>query len=1048
MNLVPPPPYKHTDSTRFRSRLPAATTPSSPATSVSFAYPTGPPGINSNDFFDEEQQKALEILTKYNIPAISPLQDANRYAYNSAHFHGLSTHQPPPPSPSFVDNQVFRFWSNGNNNSATTFTTEKPNVFRNLIRPTESEYEQHKLMHPGYTSGTKRPNEHSLVPSTTQDTSLNNAITHSFFTIEDAITISPYHHYRRPVKPTNTNEIEASVKRPTHSDDITETASMEPFADIVKETDGDIVTSTPPSSTQQIRVRNKLRRKRPRPTAEHSTSTTPRNRYTPVSEQQDENQTEMPKNHKESVATRDRGNYSQFNRDTTSESPRETSTGGYRNRIRNRVRLPSVTSTTTSEPSDDSHRSKRPNYSAEHRRPNNRFEDTHTQRHRPQADRSTRLPIDEIEQTTTTTVAHRDTNWLYGKASRRPVTTQQAISAAPTPTEEDENDERYAETEDYAPSLKIRSSTIASIPTIQNVVIDTTQGRPEENPIVLSTRLSVSNEPTTFIAAHEDDIHVEKTTYGTEEQPADITTQYIPPSSSSSTSTSTTTSTSTSTSALTNGEASSSTSEGPVYIAKTESDTRTHHRQRMRNKDKILEAVAAATSTQTQSTRRTTGTKDRGNAQQNEVVTDNDESETIANGSGEQETRLKVRLPAYKNSIKSADEQNSTTKSTRLNAGGKFDPKNRPRFSIKEYRQRMSTSTTAATPGGEPPSSSSTIATSATTSSTYTRRFPTRNRIMSADLKTKIHDGNRIDGDKNSIVYPERPSLAAIESSSEQTEVTRKRFVPKDRYSSRLKTSTTELNGEIQTTSPASSASPPTSTTQYTLSSSSSSKPSLRRGSTRRDFNRVRYTTSSTTAYPTDATVSRLPIIRNSSYPLRRPQTVSLRQRIQNQKRKESLLNIDDTLNDLAVESSSDDKVSISTAPNEVEISPVASTHGASTEDYKQETAIMKIAKDDHSYRPYKEKATTTERMNIASTDAVIPAVAGSAPTDSENDLNDSPSEQSERVAELTIFGSNQFNSVNTASGASRRVPGYFTLATEDPILPIEAFFPQVKRNK
>lgn len=94
----------------------------------------------------------------------------------------------------------------------------------------------------------------------------------------------------------------------------------------------------------------------------------------------------------------------------------------------------------------------------------------------------------------------------------------------------------------------------------------------------------------------------------------------------------------------------------------------------------------------------------------------------------------------------------------------------------------------------------------------------------------------------------------------------------------------------------------------------------------------------------------------------------------------------------------------------------------------------MKIAKDDHSYRPYKEKPTTEKSIT-------------GAVNNSENDLNDSPSEQSERVAELTIFGTNQFNSVNTGS-ASRRIPGYFTLATEDPILPIEAFFPQVKRNK
>lgn len=1033
VNLVPPPPYKHTDSTRFRSRVPPPTTPSTAATSNTFTLPTGPPGISSDDFFDDEQQKALEILTKYNIPAISPLQDANRFAYNSGSFLGLSTSA--APSPAFVDNNVFRFWSGNNNNSATTFTTEKPNVFRNLNRPTESEFEQHKLMHPAYTSGTRRPVDESLAPSTTQDTSLNNAITHSFFTIEDAITLSPYHHYRRPVKPTNANEIEANLRRPTQGEEYTESASMDPFADIVKE-NADVVTVPPSSSTQHPRPnRNKLRRKRPRPTVDHSSSvssTTQRSRYTPERER-DENEsgtsTEMPKNHKEFTATRERGSYTQFTRETTSESPRESSTGGYRNRLRTRTRLPAVTSTSTTETTDEPHRSKRPNYSAEHRRPNNRFEDTHTQRHRPQSERSTRVPADDSEQTTTstTTVANREHSWHYGKASRRPTTTQQALSAAPTQSEDEDNEPLDVETEQYAPSLRIRSSTAAPIPTSENVIAETTQGHSEEPPVVLSTRLNVSNQPTTYTSANEDE---SKSTDGTEVEPADITTQYIQPSSSS-------TSTSTSTSTTTTSTSPSSTSEGPVYIAKTEAEPKLHHRKRMRNKDKILEAVAAATSTQTQSTRKTPANRDRGSAQQNEVVSDSDEP--IATGTGEQETRLKVRLPVYKNSVKSTEEQNST-KTTRLSASGKFDPKNRPRFSIKEYRQRMSTSTTTATPDSE--SSSSSIA--STTSSTYIRRFPTRNRLMPADLKTKLQD-NRVDGERTNIVYPERSSQASVETSSEQTEVTRKRFVPKDRYSSRLKTTTTELNGESPTSSSAGTS------TQYSLSSSSSSttnKPTLRRGSTRRDFinNRVRYSTTSTTAYPTEATVSRVPTIRNSSFPLRRPQTVNLRQRIQNQKRKE-ILTIDDSLNDLAVEGSSDDKVSMSTTPNEAATSPIASTNSASTEDYKHETAIMKIAKDDHSYRPYKEKATTTEKMNIASTDPILTAVAGTSLSDSENDLNDSPSEQSERVAELTIFGTNQFNSVNT-SGASRRIPGYFTLATEDPILPIEAFFPQVKRNK
>lgn len=139
-------------------------------------------------------------------------------------------------------------------------------------------------------------------------------------------------------------------------------------------------------------------------------------------------------------------------------------------------------------------------------------------------------------------------------------------------------------------------------------------------------------------------------------------------------------------------------------------------------------------------------------------------------------------------------------------------------------------------------------------------------------------------------------------------------------------------------------------------------------------------------------------------------------------------------------------------------------TGSTNTENYTMETAIMKIAKDDHSYRPYahssitprtrsRTKSTTppsaTEPMNpfeelIMDDDQELDNKING---DSSGDMNGSPSEHSERVAELTRFGTNHFESVNTAAGSStpsRRVPSYFTIATEDPILPIEAFFPKM----
>lgn len=59
--------------------------------------------------------------------------------------------------------------------------------------------------------------------------------------------------------------------------------------------------------------------------------------------------------------------------------------------------------------------------------------------------------------------------------------------------------------------------------------------------------------------------------------------------------------------------------------------------------------------------------------------------------------------------------------------------------------------------------------------------------------------------------------------------------------------------------------------------------------------------------------------------------------------------------------------------------------------------------------------------------------------------------EHSKRVSDLTLAASKDYNTpgmFKTVSASSRRIPNYFTIATDDPILPIEAFFPQINQKK
>lgn len=881
-NLVPPP-YKHKETSQFRDK-----TPSSSASS----------------YLDVEQIKALDILNKYNIPAISPLQDSNRYAYNSR----------PVPSTEIPNIRP----TEHQYGTSPSFTTEKPNIFQNLNRPGESEYKQHKLMHPAYT-GSKRPLQiHSTnQPFLPTPHSHDFAITHSFFTIEDAVTLSPKHSYR-PILPTNTDQIEEILRKPAE-EEITEVITLAPvdndLQDIVK------VTSPLPTFDTSTKLKgrgNKIRRRKPKPSTEANDDS--QGQWETVKIDNKQNGKDTPNRH------------AQYNEAKVEDSPKDEQSENVGNFNRNRFRgRPSSTVSTIENDGNEK--------STRGRRPFNRNRQRTSSPSTPTGDPS---HTNEHIATDFNSVLSSN-NFKY----RRPSTTIQTF-AGPSGQENvykdvGATDPVISEIQTHQP-MRTRVYTTAMEnhnfhhDSTEPIPVESIEGHPEENSVVISTKAAFNDITMTNAPVSDTTIHYRQNTFPVDDDDV-ITTQNSP---------STTTATST------------TTKISEDSVEKTGLD-HIRHRQRLRYKEKLKDVYSSTASTSS-----TTEIPVDKIIQDNEV-TDN---------------RVNVRLPMVTSSSKgNIDEEAvttptlSTSKLNRLNSINKFDSRNRPRFSVKDYRQRLSTSTTT--------EQSPSTAESTTLASTRLR-FPTRTRLL-PDLKKSVE---KIPKSQDTVKSSDE-SLDKPDASQETTEVssesTRKRFSPKDRYSSRVKSTET-----------------PTTTTNRPATRS-------RGSSTRRDFSNKSRHTSTTTPLPIERTVSRSPTIRNATYPLRRPQNVSLRQRIQNHhkttKEPTSSNEVDSQTDSMSIENKSDE---------------------ISTEDYKHETAIMKIAKDDHSYRPYK----ASDEMNY---------------NDSVNDLNGSPSEQSERVAELAIFDNN-FNSVHTGS-ASRRIPGYFTIATEDPILPIEAFFPQVKRD-
>ncbi|XP_021702052.1 nuclear pore complex protein DDB_G0274915-like [Aedes aegypti] len=336
---------------------------------------------------------------------------------------------------------------------------------------------------------------------------------------------------------------------------------------------------------------------------------------------------------------------------------------------------------------------------------------------------------------------------------------------------------------------------------------------------------------------------------------------------------------------------------------------------------------------------------------------------------------------------------------------------NRPRFSIKEYRNKLNRTTPTST------TSTSSTTTSffgvfdqdVTTQPSTKLRFPTRNRFVLNFRVNKTSESNEVlspNSGSSSSSTTEKPAATINDTTTVRTS-----FRP------------TGTRGQFN---------------RFTVKKATTEQPQLSSVSSR-VVNRGRIRLQDTTTQSTPNRTSIPATLNTSTLANRRPPKISLRQRIQNYNRKkdtEGSLNNPEAENNSLLNSSDEVKQSFddlsilgSDAQNRFEESQSVpststSTSTTTTEGYRHpETAIMKISPKDSSGNGYNSN------------------------NDGDWDLNSASSDYSKRVVELTLSASKDkgFKSVNKGL-LSRRVPGYFTLATEDPILPIEAFFPQVKK--
>lgn len=287
-------------------------------------------------------------------------------------------------------------------------------------------------------------------------------------------------------------------------------------------------------------------------------------------------------------------------------------------------------------------------------------------------------------------------------------------------------------------------------------------------------------------------------------------------------------------------------------------------------------------------------------------------------------------------------EETTTTKSHRVRGRPvKYDVSNRPRFSVKDYRQRFTTT-------------SSTTESYRTTSASSRLRFPNRSRRPTTSTTTV-----------NSVL-PE-------DDEEQNSEPMRTKFKPKEpRFSV-----TTEANENIIT------------------------EKNIKSVNTRlRPFGRQRSTT--------EATTPKVSIKPNLFSQRRRTAPLSLKSRIQNKYNK-----------------TQETTTTESELENETEqVFQTTISYDSNTPELTTEYAIRKYSKPEQSTE-YLE--TTTDI------------------------LKNDPLLYSQRVSDLTSSFKNEYDTpglFKNVSPTSRRIPNHFTIATDDPRLPIEAFFPNINDNK
>ena len=173
------------------------------------------------------------------------------------------------------------------------------------------------------------------------------------------------------------------------------------------------------------------------------------------------------------------------------------------------------------------------------------------------------------------------------------------------------------------------------------------------------------------------------------------------------------------------------------------------------------------------------------------------------------------------------------------------------------------------------------------------------------------------------------------------------------------------------------------------------------------------------------------PLIKNTTlYVSNRPSSPSMRSRI-HYKKKEPTNEVADSSNNFIKTINLSSEAAVTH-----ENTPLSTT---STESPYRETSIMKIAKTPSSVNL--EKSTTDDFTDFSVTSDNI--------SRNDFDLTGASSEHSQRVADLTISGSDSYSFKSANLGTlTRRIPNYFTISTDDPILPIQAFFPQIKTNE